>query len=400
MDPKDNAPSGSQSQTSVQSSVRLKVDKTWDHVTQHIEGNGKKAFICNFCHKIIRGGGINRVKKHLAGRKGELNSSVLNLPRGVMFISDDEKNNWLERQATKDGGISFIKSVDASSIESNAENLCNLFSEIVEMVGVKNVVQMVTDNGANYKVAGILLSKRYRTVTWSPCATHCLNLVLKDVSELDNVFSDLDEKHYSGDELTDLNKAIGMFRDSKGNFGRISAVQGRTKHRPDEWWRMFGGDCPILQNFAIRILSQTASSSGCERNWSVFERIHTKRRNRLEHQRLNDLVYVHYNLRLQHRLHFDKRSYDPVDYECIDETDFWVVEEEAQGELDYDQLENMVEQEPSSQMQGLVDEDDDDSEFHLLSDRELDAYNTPRSTSNNIVGVVLMFLLWYSLLKL
>ncbi|GKG01870.1 hypothetical protein Tco_0306575, partial [Tanacetum coccineum] len=32
-----------------------------------------------------------------------------------------------------------------------------------------------------------------------------------------------------------------------------------------------------------------------------------------------------------------------------------------------------------SQTQGLVDEDDDDSEFHLLSDRELDAYNTPMS---------------------
>ncbi|GKA45057.1 hypothetical protein Tco_0737853 [Tanacetum coccineum] len=190
---------------------------------------------------------------------------------------------------------------------------------------------------------------------------------------------DMAEKHYSGDELTDLNKAIGMFRDSKGNFGRISFVQGRTKHRPDEWWRMFGGDCPILQNFAIRILSQTASSSGCERNWSVFERIHTKRRNRLEHQRLNDLVYVYYNLRLQHRLHVDKSSYDPVDYECIDETDFWVVEEEAQRELDYDQLENMFKQEPPSQTQGLVDEDDDDSEFHLLSDRELDAYNTPTS---------------------
>nr|GEX93749.1 hypothetical protein [Tanacetum cinerariifolium] len=59
--------------------------------------------------------------------------------------------------------------------------------------------------------------------------------------------------------------------------------------------------------------------------------------------------------------------------------DFWVVEEEAQRELDYDQLENMLEQEPPSQTQGLVDEDDDDSEFHLLSDRELDAYNTPVS---------------------
>ncbi|CAN1764159.1 hypothetical protein LINPERHAP1_LOCUS9156 [Linum perenne] len=40
-------------------------------------------------------------------------------------------------------------------------------------------------------------------------------------------------------------------------------------------------DTPILQKIAIRLLSKTASSSGCERNWSVFERIHTKRRNRL-----------------------------------------------------------------------------------------------------------------------
>lgn len=69
----------------------------------------------------------------------------------------------------------------------------------------------------------------------------------------------------------------------------------------DEWWKLFGGDIPVLQKFAIRILSQTASSSGCERNGSVFERIHTKWRNMLEHQRLNDLVFVHYNLRLQNR---------------------------------------------------------------------------------------------------
>ncbi|CAN1821565.1 hypothetical protein LINPERHAP1_LOCUS29560 [Linum perenne] len=54
-------------------------------------------------------------------------------------------------------------------------------------------------------------------------------------------------------------------------------------------------DTPLLLNIAIRLLSQT-SSSGCERNWSVFERIHTKRRNRLEHKRLSDLVFVHYNM--------------------------------------------------------------------------------------------------------
>ncbi|CAN1729824.1 hypothetical protein LINPERHAP1_LOCUS735 [Linum perenne] len=72
-------------------------------------------------------------------------------------------------------------------------------------------------------------------------------------------------------------------------------------------------DTPLLQNIAIKLLSQTASSSGCERNWSVFERIHTKRRNRLEHKRLSDLVFVHcWNLR------FDLPSTESEDFPEIE----------------------------------------------------------------------------------
>lgn len=94
----------------------------------------------------------------------------------------------------------------------------------------------------------------------------------------------------------------------------------------------------------MRLLSQTSSSSGCERNWSVFERIHTKRRNRLEHQRLNDLVYVAYNLRLKNRFIPTKTSYDPIDYESIDDIDFWVLEDEEtpEPELDIDEIENAL----------------------------------------------------------
>ena len=62
---------------------------------------------------------------------------------------------------------------------------------------------------------------------------------------------------------------------------------------------MHGSDAPNLRRIAIRILSQTASSSGCERNWSTFNLIHSKRRNRLEHERLEKLVFVHYNLHLR-----------------------------------------------------------------------------------------------------
>ncbi|KAK8950974.1 hypothetical protein KSP39_PZI003537 [Platanthera zijinensis] len=105
---------------------------------------------------------------------------------------------------------------------------------------------------------------------------------------------------------------------------------------------MFGSSAPQLQKLAIRILSQPSSSSGCERNWSVFEKIHTKRRNRLEHQRLNDLVYVRYNLNMRNRFTCMKRSYDPLDYTCIDLMDFWVVEEEPVPELIYDDLEKEI----------------------------------------------------------
>jgi len=67
------------------------------------------------------------------------------------------------------------------------------------------------------------------------------------------------------------------------------------------WWEQFGNDTPELQKFAIRVLSQCCSATGCERNWSVFEFIHSKNRNRLEHKRLNDLVFVRYNLKIKQR---------------------------------------------------------------------------------------------------
>eukprot|EP00253_Pinus_taeda_P025432 PITA_25432 len=94
-----------------------------------------------------------------------------------------------------------------------------------------------------------------------------------------------------------------------------------------QWWEAFGGHCPKLQKFAIRILRQTCSATGCERNWSVSERIHTKKRNRLDQKRLNDLVYVQYNLRLRRNQLLNKRpDSDPIVLEDIDPTSDWVVE--------------------------------------------------------------------------
>ena len=69
----------------------------------------------------------------------------------------------------------------------------------------------------------------------------------------------------------------------------------------DEWWLTYGCSAPNLQKLAIHVLSQTCSASGCERNWSLFEHIHSKKRNRLEHQRMNDMAYVQCNSRLEQK---------------------------------------------------------------------------------------------------
>ncbi|CAH1447122.1 unnamed protein product [Lactuca virosa] len=76
---------------------------------------------------------------------------------------------------------------------------------------------------------------------------------------------------------------------------------------PTRWWGLFGGSTPHLTKIAMRILSLTSSSSGCERNWSTFEVVHTKKRNRLETSRLNNLVYVQFNANLMEKKQKEKR---------------------------------------------------------------------------------------------
>ncbi|KAI9090378.1 hypothetical protein K1719_028713 [Acacia pycnantha] len=100
------------------------------------------------------------------------------------------------------------------------------------LIGEKNVVQVVTDNGSNYVLAGKLLQAKREHLFWTP------------------------------------------------------SVRQRNKSAPALWWKSYGAQVPDLRNLAVRVLGLTCSASGCERNWSTFEHIHSKKRSRLEHQRV------------------------------------------------------------------------------------------------------------------
>ncbi|KAK4594044.1 hypothetical protein RGQ29_017929 [Quercus rubra] len=84
-------------------------------------------------------------------------------------------------------GIIFIRSVDASDLVKDAINLSNLFDEIISWVGPANIVHLVTNNAANYVVAGKIVCGKYRNISWSPCAAHCLNLIFKEIGKMDHI---------------------------------------------------------------------------------------------------------------------------------------------------------------------------------------------------------------------
>ena len=65
---------------------------------------------------------------------------------------------------------------------------------------------------------------------------------------------------------------------------------------PLTYWSVYGRtEYPALARIALRVFSCPTSSADSERAWSVFDLIHSKRRNRLVNLRVNKLVFVYMN---------------------------------------------------------------------------------------------------------
>ncbi|XP_066373317.1 uncharacterized protein [Miscanthus floridulus] len=101
-------------------------------------------------------------------------------------------NGWSDRRGrhlinflvNSPEGAYFLESIDASSEVHDAYMLAGLLEKKVEEIGKDKVVQVVTDNGANFKAAVKILMDRIPTIFWSPCAAHCLDLMLEDIGNL------------------------------------------------------------------------------------------------------------------------------------------------------------------------------------------------------------------------
>nr|GEU86018.1 hAT family dimerization domain containing protein [Tanacetum cinerariifolium] len=259
-----------------------------------------------------------------------------------------------------------------------------MLDDFVENIGEEHVVQVVTNNAANYEAAGEMLMDKRKKLFWTPCAAHCIDLMLEDFEKkieehkvtiakgrkvvsfiynrtrlicllkefsngkellrpratryqpvldiIDQIWENQLQRplhvagYYLNPQMQNNSEDCGF---SKRLFGCSTTKLTRNDKSLADWWDSFGDDTPELKQFAIRVLSLTCSSSGCERNWSAFEMVHSKLRNRLQQQKMNDRMYVMYNLKLSGREERKRKEEDleTFHFEDIDSDDEWITEE-------------------------------------------------------------------------
>ena len=88
----------------------------------------------------------------------------------------------------------FWKAIDASTagLTVTSEFIWSNIKVVIEEVGPQNVVQVVTDNGSNCALMDRLLEDAYPTIVWTPCASHCLDLLIEDIPpppRVDEIFA-------------------------------------------------------------------------------------------------------------------------------------------------------------------------------------------------------------------
>jgi hypothetical protein len=128
----------------------------------------------------------------LQAEKKDINSRLMELKQsweisGCTVMSD----GWTDRKGRTllnflvhcPRGTMFIKSVDASTHVKDATLLCELMDGFIQEIGLHNVVQIITDNATNYVVVGRMLMERHRSLVWTPCVAHCIDLMLEDMGK-------------------------------------------------------------------------------------------------------------------------------------------------------------------------------------------------------------------------
>ena len=109
-----------------------------------------------------------------------------------------------------DRSMIYLSLVDTTNIPKTTDYIFSLMDKIVEEVGEENVVQVVTDNEANFKAAGMLLMEKSKHLFWSPSAVHCIDLMLEDIGNMKHIKETLDQAKMITSFIYNSSKVVNL----------------------------------------------------------------------------------------------------------------------------------------------------------------------------------------------
>ncbi|XP_014493054.1 uncharacterized protein LOC106755418 [Vigna radiata var. radiata] len=141
-------------------------------------------------------------------------------------------NGWTDRKrrsicnflVNSPKGTLFLYSLDTSDISKTINKDFKMLDDVVEFVEEENVVQVVTDNAANFKADGELLMQKRENLYSTPCEAHHIDLIFEDF-----------EKNLKVHELT-IKKGRKITTYICGRSMLISLLKKFTKGR--DWIRL------------------------------------------------------------------------------------------------------------------------------------------------------------------
>jgi len=108
---------------------------------------------------------------------------------------------------------------------------------------------------------------------------------------------------------------------------RTLCCSERERVQANDWWTAYAGSAGDLQKFAWRIAGLYCSSSGYDRNWTMFECMNTTYIKQSERKKLEDRAYIQYNRMMSNRSerqHSEGSNFDPLILEDCEMDYDWV----------------------------------------------------------------------------
>jgi len=66
----------------------------------------------------------------------------------------------------------FLQAVNAEREVKSKEYIAEKLIAVIEKVGSRNVVQVITNNASNCKGAQLIVQQKYDHIFWTPCVVH------------------------------------------------------------------------------------------------------------------------------------------------------------------------------------------------------------------------------------